>query len=182
MNTVRKLFRRKKQQQKREVLVEIERFKNQNVTRKLYRNVNETSNGYSQQPLLCKDKSELVLADEERCIIRWAEYFRELLNPDNPTDRNDQDNDLPFQTAKPFTAEPTLQEVKNEILRLKNFKALGIDKLPGELFKHGGNALWIELTRFARQIFVILSALRILKIRNACGKSNFPALAHDIFV
>ena len=72
----RKLFRRKKSQQKRELLVEIERFKNQNETRKLYRNVNETRNGYSQQPLLCKDKSGLVLADEERCIVRWAEYFR----------------------------------------------------------------------------------------------------------
>src|SRR6201985_3199686 len=75
----RKLFRRKKRQQKREVLVEIERLKNQNETRKLYRNVNETRNGYSKQFLLCKDKSGLVLADEERCIVRWAEYFRELL-------------------------------------------------------------------------------------------------------
>ena len=71
---------------------------------------------------MCKDKSGLVLADEERCIVRWAEYFRELLNPNNPTDRNDQDNDLSLQTAQPFTAEPTLQEVKNEILKLQNFK------------------------------------------------------------
>ena len=144
-NFARKLFRLKKRQQEREVLVEIERFKNQNETRKLYRNVNETRNGYSQQPLLCKDKSGLVIADEERCINRWAEYFRELLNPNNPPDRNEQDNDLPFQTAQPYIAEPTLQEVKDEILKLKNFKAPGIDNLPGELFKNGGDALWIEL-------------------------------------
>ena len=124
------------------MLDEIERFKNQNDTRKLYRSVNETRNGYSQQPLLCKDKSGLVLADEETWIYIWAEYFSNQLNP---TNRNDQDIDLPIHTAQPYIAEPTLQEVENEILRLKNFKAPGIDNLPGELFKHGGNALWIVL-------------------------------------
>ena len=66
----RKLFRKKKRQQQREVLVEIERFRSQNQSRKLYRNVNEIRNGYSQQPLLCRDKSGLVLADEEKCIKR----------------------------------------------------------------------------------------------------------------
>src|ERR1700759_4282443 len=30
-----------------------------------------------------------------------------------------------FRPAKPFTTEPTLQAVKNEILKLKNFKAPG---------------------------------------------------------
>src|ERR1700748_3800107 len=77
----RKLFRRKKRQQEREALAEIDRFGNQKETRNIYRKVNEVENGYSQQPLLCKDKSGLVLAEEERCIERWAEYFKELLNP-----------------------------------------------------------------------------------------------------
>jgi hypothetical protein len=81
------------------------------------------------------------MADEERCIERWAEYFKELLNPNNPTDRNEEDIQLPFQTAQPYIAEPTLQEVEFEILKLKNFKEPGIDNLLGELLKHGGNAL-----------------------------------------
>ena len=141
----RKLFRRKKRQQEREVFVEIERFGNQKKTRNFYRKVNEARNGYRQQPLLCKDKNGLVLADEERCIRRWVEYFKELLNPNKPPDRNEEANELPFQNVQPYIDEPTLQEVENEIARLNNFKSPGIDNLPGELFKYGGNALCMEI-------------------------------------
>ena len=149
----RKLFRRKKRQQEREVFVEIERFGNEKQTRNFYRKVNEIKKGYSQQPLLCKDKSGLVLAEEERCIRRWAEYFKELLNPNNPPVLDDEANDLPFHTAQPFIAEPTLQEVEDEILKLKNFKAPGIDNLPGELFKCGGNALCMEMHELIMRVW-----------------------------
>lgn len=152
-NFERKLFRKKKRQQEREVFAEIERFGNQKVTRNFYRKVNEVKHGYNQQPLLCKDKSGLVMADEERCIERWAQYFKELLNPNNPTDRNEEDIQLPFQTVQPYIAEPTLQEVEFEILKLKNFKAPGIDNLPGELLKHGGNALCMEMHELTVRIW-----------------------------
>src|SRR5262249_55059091 len=146
----RKLFRRKKRQRDKEVLIEIERFGNRKETRNFYRKVNESRNGYSQQPLLCRDKDGQVLADEERCIRRWAEYFKELLNPDRPPNRND---DLPFETAQPHIAVPTLQEVKLEISKLKYFKAPGTDNLPGELLKHGGNALCVEMHELIKRIW-----------------------------
>ena len=149
----RKLFRRKKRQQEREALAEIDRFGNQKETRNFYRKVNEVKNGYSQQPLLCKDKSGLVLADEERCIERWAEYFKELLNPNTPPNGNDENNGPPFATAQPYIDEPTLQEVEGEILKLKNFKAPGIDKIPGELFKYGGKALYVEIHELVVRIW-----------------------------
>ena len=152
-NFERKLFRRKKRQRDKEVLLEIEKFGSRKETRNFYRKVNESRKGYSQQPLLCKGKSGLVLADEERCINRWAEYFRELLNPNTPPSRDDGNNDLPFQTAQPYVSEPTLQEVEREILKLKNFKAPGTDNLPGELFKHGGNALCIEMHELIKRIW-----------------------------
>lgn len=152
-NFARKLFRKKKHQQDRNVLIEIERFGNRKETRNFYRKVNESKNGYSQQPLLCKDKNGLVLADEERCIARWAEYFKELLNPNRPLDRNDEDDELPFQTAQPYIEDPTIQEVEAEISRLRNFKAPGIDNLPGELFKNGGNALCMEMHELIKRIW-----------------------------
>ena len=149
----RKLFRRKKRQQERNVFIEIERFGNRKETRNFYRKVNESKNGYSQQPLLCKDKNGLVLADEERCIARWAEYFKELLNPNGPQNRNDENNDLPFQTAQPYITEPTLREVEAEIRKLRNFKAPGTDNIPGELFKNGSNALYMEMHELIRRIW-----------------------------
>ena len=152
-NFERKLFRRKKRQHDKEVLIEIERFGNRKETRNFYRKVNESRSGYSQQPLLCKDKDGLVLADEERCIRRWAEYYKELLNPNRPPSRNDTNDDLPFQTAQPHIAEPALQEVEHEIWKLKNFKAPGTDNVPGELFKHGGNALCMEMHELIKRIW-----------------------------
>jgi hypothetical protein len=152
-NFERKLFRKKKRQRDREVLLEIEKFGNRKETRNFYRKVNESRSAYSQQPLLCKDKEGLVLADEERCIRRWAEYFKELLNPNRPPNRNENSNDLPFQTAQPHIAEPTLREVEEEILKLRNFKATGTDNIPGELFKHGGNALCMEMHELIMRIW-----------------------------
>lgn len=119
------------------------------------RGLHESRKVYSQQPLLCKDKDGLALADEERCIKRWTEYFEELLNPTRPPNRNYEDNDFPFQTTQPCVPEPTLLE--REILSLK---APGTDNLPGELFKHGcvvyGNA-WayhahLERRRIAERV------------------------------
>ena len=75
----------------------------------------------------------------------WAEYFNELLNPSTPPDRSEHEDDLVYQTADRFIAEPTLQEVSNEILKLRNFKTPGIDNLLEELFKCERNALGITL-------------------------------------
>lgn len=152
-NFERKLFRRKKRQRDKEVLLEIEKFGNRKESRNFYRKVNESRSAYSQQPLLCKSKEGLVLADEERCIRRWAEYFKELLNPNGPPNQNDTNDDSPFHTVQPHIAEPTLQEVEDEILKLKNFKAPGTDNIPGELFKHGGNALCMEMHELIKCIW-----------------------------
>jgi Reverse transcriptase (RNA-dependent DNA polymerase) len=149
----RKLFRRKKRQHDRNVLCEIEGCRNRKETRKFYRKVNESKNGYSQQPLLCRDKNGMVLADEERCIARWAEYYKELLNPNRPLNRTDENDELPFQTAQPYIEEPTIREVETEILKLRNFKAPGTDNLPGELFRNGGNALCMEMHELIKRIW-----------------------------
>ena len=98
--------------------------------------MNESRSRYSQQPLLRKDVNGLVVADVERCVARWAEYFSHLLNPNNDTLQEDDNDESPLQTVEPYVAEPTLQEVMDGILKLKNFKSPGIDNLPGELFKN----------------------------------------------
>src|SRR6201996_3380884 len=58
-----------------------------------------------------------------------------------------------LRTAQPYIDEPTLQEVESEILKLKNFKAPGIDKIPGELFKYGGKALYVEIHELVVRIW-----------------------------
>ena len=46
-----------------------------------------------------------VIAQEERCLERWAEYFQNLLNVNTPLNTME---DIQFQTAQPFIAEPSI--------------------------------------------------------------------------
>src|SRR5262249_16014323 len=79
--------------------------------------------------------------------------MRKGASDDGPPNRNATNDDLPFETAQPHIAEPTLQEVELEISKLKNFKAPCTDNLPGELLKHGGNALCMEMHELIKRIW-----------------------------
>lgn len=138
----RKLFRRKKREIYEELFEQIDHDEFRNDSRRLYQKVKGVRTGYLQQPLLCKSVTGEVIAQEERCIARWAEYFQDLLNvvtaPTAPT----EEGDLVFESAQPFIEEPSMEEVKAVILELKNNKAPGIDNVPAELLKYGGELLW----------------------------------------
>lgn len=45
------------------------------------------------------------------------------------------EDEMPFHTAQQYIEEPSLQEVNEEISKLRNFKALGTENILGELFK-----------------------------------------------
>src|SRR6202012_2581912 len=136
----RKLFRKKKADKEKELFVQINSLAECKDTRKLYQRIKNVRNGYSQQPLLCKDESGSVLADEEKCLKRWTEYFRSLLNQSRP-ETLEEENAPEIQLNTQFVETPTLEEVRNNVQKLKNNKSPGSDNLPGELFKYGGEAL-----------------------------------------
>ena len=78
-NFERKLIRRKKREMDRRIYAaEMETSNRNNDNRGLYRRVNRLRNGYNQQPFLCKNLDGQVMVQEERCLERWAEYFRSI--------------------------------------------------------------------------------------------------------
>lgn len=137
----RKLFRNKKMRHEQEILRDIDQLHSMNDSKNLYRRIRSVTSGFTQQPLLCKDINGEILADEERVIVRWAEYFKDLLTASDPSGRNVV-NELPYQTAQPLISEPSYEETREAILKLKNGKAAGSDGVPGELLKYGGDVLW----------------------------------------
>ena len=141
-NIERKLFRKKKSDSEKENFVQIISLAETRDIRKMYQKIKNIKNGYSQQPQLCKDLNGVVLAEEEQCIERWTEYFKSLLGQSElPEDETEPD--IQFNTQ--IVAEPSLEEVKDAVFKLKNNKAPGSDNLPGELFKYGGDALCMTL-------------------------------------
>ena len=83
---------------------------------------------------------ERNLTEESEMINRWRQYFNEHLNGDEANR-----DDIEVELAKPaadntFTA-PELQEIHQEIKKLKNNRAAAKNRLPGELFKYEGEKL-----------------------------------------
>ena len=96
-----------------------------------------------------KNLQGTVLQFEEEQNKRWVENFCTVLNQDPPTelltDINDEvDNAVENENMllKPIT----LDEVKVGLKDLANNKAAGLDLIPAELLKCGGETMSCELT------------------------------------
>lgn len=83
----------------------------------------------------------------------WEEYFRNLFNN---SDRylSSVTNDIDLATEeRPFSITPTT--VRNNILKLKNRKSPGPDKITNEMIKYGGEELNTEITKLFQKIVTV---------------------------
>lgn len=90
--------------------------------------------------LLTADGST-TLSQPEAQIDRWREHFETLLNVEASTDDGilSQIEALPLRTQ--LDAPPTIEEVEIAIEKTKSNKAPGIDGIPAEVYKLGGEQL-----------------------------------------
>ena len=80
----------------------------------------------------------------------WAEYFRTLLNADEPTEFHDFGSFTPMDEIAINMEPPTTAEVEKAIGQLKRNKAPGLDNIPPEILKDGGVDLKACYFAFAR--------------------------------
>ncbi|CAG4942943.1 unnamed protein product [Colias eurytheme] len=98
-------------------------------------------------PLRSHDGTQLIVAKED-ILRRWAEYFNSLLNTDR-TPNFQYINNLPSSPEVPELEEPpSLLEVIGAIRGQSNKKAVGVDNIPGELIKYGGNEIHTTIWQF----------------------------------
>jgi hypothetical protein len=55
---------------------------------------------------------------------------------------------MDIHTAEPLVPEPSLVEVEIAIGKLKSYKSLGTDQIPGELIKAGDKTLYSEIQTY----------------------------------
>ena len=91
-------------------------------------------------PIKSRDGSE-CLSSKDEVLARWAQHFNELLNLDRSADMEYIISMSALPTAIGLDEPPSLKEVRLAMLQLKNKKAVGIDNIPGELLKYGGERL-----------------------------------------
>ena len=98
-------------------------------------------------PLRSTD-GQALLTDKVSILNRWAEHFQTLFSADRTVD-DAVIQQIPQQSVKEELDEaPTLEEVTKAIEQLKSGKAAGVDGIPPELWKNGGQTLHSKLHEF----------------------------------
>ena len=98
-------------------------------------------------PLNSADGTSLI-KDRQGILGHWVEYLSGLLNTVNPINPDfiDRLPTLPLIMALDIT--PSYDEVHRACQTLKNNKSPGPDRVPGEVFKFGGEAVTQHLFKF----------------------------------
>lgn len=118
-------------------------------TKKFYKKINEQNRTYKPKTKGIKNKEGKVVIQEDQFKQVWVEHFKELLTEEqlDEVERNDE------KIKEENLEEPTLEEITEIIRNSKNSKAPGIDGIPFELIKYGGERLIEEIHKLMRQIW-----------------------------
>jgi endonuclease/exonuclease/phosphatase family metal-dependent hydrolase len=138
----RNLFRRKSRQLDEEALIEIERHRSIQDTRKFYKRLNDVRRPFEAQVAMCRAKNGDLLTNKDQVLSRWKEHFEQHLNEgavagegaeqDQPPDLVDlRDDGVEIDL-------PSREEIEGALKYLKNNKAAGADSIAAELLKSGG--------------------------------------------
>jgi hypothetical protein len=130
------LVQKKARQLHEEGLIEIERHRNIQDSRKFYKRLNDVRRPFEPQVVICRAKNGELLTKKNQVLARWKKHFEEPLNegseseqPTRPVDLRDDgvDIDLPRQEEK--------EEAQKY---LENNKAAGTASIAAELLNNGG--------------------------------------------
>jgi hypothetical protein len=144
-----KHFRHRKREYLKGKINELELNSKNNNIRDLYRDINEFKKGYQPRTNLVKDERCDLLADPNKILNRWKNYFCELLNLHGAGGVRQTE----IHIAEPFVPEPSASEVEVAIGKLKSYKSPGIDQIPAELIQAGGETVSSEIHKLIKLIW-----------------------------
>jgi hypothetical protein len=113
---------------------EIELNSNNKTIRDLYRGITEFKKGYQPETNLVKNEKGDLLADPQKMLTRWKNYFYQLLN----VQESGGITQTEVHTAEPFVPEPSAAEVEVAIRKMERYKVPGSDQITAELIQAGG--------------------------------------------
>ncbi|MXP61705.1 hypothetical protein FD744_25325 [Pantoea sp. Taur] len=135
----KRLHQRKKRQREREELEKTEEHWREKESRDFFRSVNRRRKYRAAVPDTCKDVDGKIVACKEHVLLLWKSHFEGLL--DSVYCETDTGEDFSASGRDNSLEPPDDEEITDAIDRLKNNKAPGVDELPAELFKNGGEQL-----------------------------------------
>jgi hypothetical protein len=75
-----RVCKKKKKENMKERLEEIEQLSKQNERRKFYKAVDKAKRRFQPKIIHCKTKTRKVICEANKVLKRWEEHFEELLN------------------------------------------------------------------------------------------------------
>ena len=126
---------------------------NRNDMRTLYRIVRDltVAQGTTNVPVRGKD-GKVLLTDREQSAP-WVEHFNEVLNQPVPDEPFSFDSKREFEQIEASLEDFQISETAKAIRILKNNKAAGLDEIPAELPKQGGEPVAEVLTELFNHIW-----------------------------
>jgi uncharacterized protein with WD repeat len=88
------LFRKEARQLNEEALIEIERHRSIQDSRKFYKRLNDVRRPFEPQVAMCRAKNRELLTNKNEVLARWKEYFEEHLNEGSETEQPTRPVDL----------------------------------------------------------------------------------------
>ena len=134
---------------------EAEKAATRNDSRSLYKIVRDLTGSRPNCAIPIKDKSGKILLSEQDQNDRWVEHFSEVLNQPTPLTILSIDEEVKNATEDLNITRELISknEIKKGLTSLSNNKAAGLDCLPAELLKCGGDAMVEELTNISNIVW-----------------------------
>jgi hypothetical protein len=133
------LFKEKSRKLDGKALIEFERHRSIQDSRKFYKRLNDVKRQFDAQVAMCRAKNSELLTKKDQVLAKCKEHFKQHLNegeePDQPPDQ------VELRDDRAGTDLPNREEIKSTLKYLQNNKAAGADWIAAELLKNGGPQL-----------------------------------------
>jgi hypothetical protein len=116
----RRLFRKKARQLYEEALIETERHRSIQDSRKFYKRLNDVRRPFEPQVAMCRAKNGDLLTNKNQVLARWKEHFEEHLNEGTESEQPTRPVDLRDD-------EPSREETEGTLKYLKKTKQIQVD-------------------------------------------------------
>lgn len=131
----KKVIRRKKRDFEEDQVKRLDNINPYKESRKFYQQVTDIR-GHRTRVKLCRDENNRLLSDRSSIMKRWQEHFHNLLGINTTGQTQELTEMIQSDSENPVVAEhPDMNELKNALRRLNNYKSPGADGISTEMMK-----------------------------------------------
>lgn len=154
------ICRKKKRENQRKKIEEIEVAHNKKNFKKFYKDLRQQKQGYRLQSVAIRNKKGELCIDKKERLESWVQHFEEILTAEQTLNQAQ-----PFQhtyEVENRTENPTEEEIQEIINEMKNGKSPGSDNIEVELIKEAGKGFTTRVYNLITDIWRKKNARRLV--------------------